>query len=256
MKLMDNKSLDTYLDLCTQVYDLSKPAPAKDAYDFYLSYVKETKAVILEPMCGTGRYLLPMLAEGIHIEGFDASHAMLDALKTKAKAQNLNPHIWYGFIEDLKQPKQYGLIFIPCGSFCLITDLQAIKKSLKTIYDHLEKDGLFVFEVETSNAVPKELGLWRGSKWQRTDGKFILLSQLAILEESICYSIGRYELIDGNQIIQSEIEEYKIRIYNEPSFMLDLLSETGFNQVRLVKTFDRTSSPEESDESIIYECRK
>lgn len=253
---MNNKSLDTYLDLCTQVYDLSKPAPPKEAYDFYLSYVKETKGAILEPMCGTGRYLLPMLAEGVQIEGFDASPAMLDALKTKAKAQNLKPRIWKGFIEDLKQPMQYGLIFIPCGSFCLITEMQAIKKSLDTIYTHLKKDGLFVFEVETLNSVPKELGLWRGSKWQRADGKFILLSQLAMLEGTLCYSIGKYELVDGNQIIQSEIEEYKIRIYNEPSFLLDLLSETGFNEIRLIKTFDRTSSPEDCDESIIYECRK
>ncbi|KTD65155.1 methyltransferase, ubiE/COQ5 family [Legionella shakespearei DSM 23087] len=36
---MTSKTLDTYLDLCTQVYDLSKPTPPKDAYDFYLSYV-------------------------------------------------------------------------------------------------------------------------------------------------------------------------------------------------------------------------
>ncbi|MBA3537978.1 MAG: class I SAM-dependent methyltransferase [Tatlockia sp.] len=253
---MNNKSLNTYSDLCTQVYDLSKPAPPKDAYDFYLSYVKETQGAILEPMCGTGRYLLPMLAEGVQIEGFDASHAMLDALKIKAKNQNLSPQIWYGFIEELKQPKQYGLIFIPCGSFCLITDLQAIKKSLQTIYDHLEKDGLLVFEVETSHSLPKELGLWRGSRWLRADGKIILLSQLAMLEEAICYSIGKYELVEGNQIIQSEIEEYKIRIYNEPAFLLELLAKTGFNQIRLVKAFDRNCSPEESDESYIYECRK
>lgn len=50
------KSLDTYLDLCTQVYDLSKPTPPQDAYDFYLSYVRETNGPILEPMCGTGRF--------------------------------------------------------------------------------------------------------------------------------------------------------------------------------------------------------
>ena len=49
--------------------------PPKDAYDFYLSYAKEANGPILEPMCGTGRFLLPLLAAGFKIEGFDASEA-------------------------------------------------------------------------------------------------------------------------------------------------------------------------------------
>ncbi|MFU7598179.1 class I SAM-dependent DNA methyltransferase [Legionella pneumophila] len=250
------KSLDTYLDLCTQVYDLSKPTPPKDAYDFYLSYVRETNGPILEPMCGTGRYLLPLHAEGFPIEGFDASQAMLKALHTKAKRQNINPHVWHGFMEDLKISKQYDLIFIPSGSFGLIVDLTAIKNALKTIYNLLSDKGMFVFEVETLKAVPKELGIWRGSRWQRPDNKIILSSQLAMLEESICYSIGKYELVDSNRVVQTEIEEYKIRIYDAPSLLVNILIEIGFKDIQLLKAFDRNSLYEEHDETIVYECRK
>jgi hypothetical protein len=35
---MKESMLDTYLDLCTQFYDLSKPTPPEDAYDLYKSY--------------------------------------------------------------------------------------------------------------------------------------------------------------------------------------------------------------------------
>lgn len=34
------KKLDTYLDLCSIVYDLSKPIPPEDAYNFYRFYVE------------------------------------------------------------------------------------------------------------------------------------------------------------------------------------------------------------------------
>ncbi len=61
--------IDTYLNLCTQVYDLSKPKPPQDAYDFYRSYVEKTKGLILEPMCGTGRFLLPLLEESKGLTG-------------------------------------------------------------------------------------------------------------------------------------------------------------------------------------------
>ena len=55
------KQLDTYLNLCTEAYDLSKPNPPEDAYAFYRDYAISANGPILEPMCGTGRFLLPLL---------------------------------------------------------------------------------------------------------------------------------------------------------------------------------------------------
>ncbi|MHA3089549.1 class I SAM-dependent DNA methyltransferase [Legionella pneumophila] len=250
------KKLDAYQNLCTEVYDLSKPNAPQDAYPFYQSYAVEAKGPILEPMCGTGRFLLPLAEEGFDVHGFDASQPMLERLHEKASSKNLNPKIWHGFIEDLNQSDKYALIFIPSGSFCLITEKADIQIALKTIYKHLEDKGLLVFEVETRHAVPKELGVWRGTRWPKEDGTFIVLSQLATLDEEVCYSIGKYELITNNRVMQTEVEEYKIRIYQDPTFLLNLLTEVGFSDVRLVKAFDRNASPDETDESIVFECRK
>lgn len=81
---MPQQKLDTYLRLCTQVYDLSKPNPPEDAYAFYRSYALNAKGPILEPMCGTGRFLLPLIDEGFDVQGFDASEHMLEALHGSA----------------------------------------------------------------------------------------------------------------------------------------------------------------------------
>ncbi|WP_419419433.1 GNAT family N-acetyltransferase [Legionella sp. D16C41] len=250
------KKLGTYQDLCTEVYELSKPNAPQDEYSFYRSYVLEAKGPILEPMCGTGRFLLPLNEEGFDIHGFDASQSMLERLHTKANGKNLNPKVWHGFIEDLNQADKYSLIFIPSGSFGLITEKADIQRALKTIYEHIEDKGFFVFEVETRHAVPKELGIWRGTKWPKEDGTIILFSQLAMLSEDVCCSIGKYELIANNHVIQTEVEEYRIRIYQEPSWLLNLLTKVGFSEVRMVKSFDRHASPSETDKSIVFECRK
>ncbi len=250
------KKLHTYQNLCTEVYDLSKPNAPQDVYSFYRSYVVEATGPILEPMCGTGRFLLPLAEEGFDVHGFDASQPMLERLHAKVRSKNLNLKVWHGFIEDLKQSDKYSLIFIPSGSFGLITEKADIQKALKTIYEHLEDKGLFVFEVETLHAVPKELGIWRGTRWPKEEGTIILLSQLAVLDEEVCYSIGKYELVENNRITQTEVEEYKIRIYQDPSFLFNLLMGVGFSNVRMVKAFDRLTSPHETDESIVFECRK
>jgi len=244
----------TYLDLCTQVYEISKPTAPEDALAFYKSYANEASSAILEPMCGTGRFLLPLAKDGFKIEGSDASEHMLDVLKNKAEQMSLKVDVWESVASEIPDNKLYSLIFIPSGSFGLITEPCEISKTLKSFYNHLGDSGVLVFEVETKHAIP-ELGVWRGSKWLRPDGKMILLSSCASMDGDICSSVAKYELIDKNQVLQTEVEEYKIKIY-EPGSLLELLKSIGFRDVKTLKAFDRSNSPSDSDESVVYECRK
>jgi SAM-dependent methyltransferase len=249
-----DKTLDTYLSLCTEVYELSKPNPPEDAYAFYRDYAVKVNGPILEPMCGTGRFLLPLLEEGFDVHGFDASDHMLGALHAKAKAKNLEPTVWKGFAEDLKRSEKYNLIFIPSGSFCLITDLEQVEQSLKVIYDHLNDGGIFLFEAETMQAVPQE-GIWRGSVWPKPNGQKIILSGLATMQDDVCTSLCKYELLEAGNIIHTEIEELRVKIYEQVQLM-EILKAAGFKHIRTLKAFEQSSAPNEQDESIVYECRK
>ena len=248
------ENLDTYLNLCTEVYDLSKPVPPEDAYYFYRSYMSQANGAILEPMCGTGRFMLPFIEEGFNVSGFDTSKYMLNALKSKADLKKLHPNVWQGFAQNLSTTERYNLIFIPSGSFGLIIDPLTVKSTLQKFYDHLTNDGIFVFEAETFKSVP-QLGIWRGSKWLRVDGKIILLSTFATLESNICSSIGKYELIEHNKIIHTEIEELKVRLYETEELVI-LLKQTGFKDIKTIKAFDPSKPSDLNDEVIIYECRK
>lgn len=247
------KPLDTYLNLCTEVYELSKPTPPADAFTFYLEYVKQAQGPKLEPMCGTGRFLVPMLEMGFDIEGFDASSSMLAKLKEKSPKAS----VWQGFVQDLDRPTKYNLVFIPAGSFCLITDLDQVKLSLKKVYEHLNSGGIFVFEIEGPGSVtpPKQLGIWKGSSWFYPDGRFIMLSTVHLpLKNNIGTTICKYELVENNQIIQTEIEPFYLRFWDNDE-LTALLKSIGFT-VRMFKTYDSNKQPGASDESIIFECRK
>jgi SAM-dependent methyltransferase len=208
-------------------------------------------------MCGTGRFLLPLVTEGFDVHGFDGSQHMLDALHKKAKDQNLKVNVWQGLVENLKPEEKYKLIFIPSGSFCLLTDEVAIKNALKKFHDILTDDGILVFEVETSKSIPTPIGVWRGSVWNRKDEKFILANFLTLQpENNIATAICRYELVDTNSIIQTEIEYMKLRLYDDSNQLVSLLNENGFSNVKIMKAFDRNKNPDPNDESVVYECGK
>ena len=251
---MNYKNLDTYLSLCTQVYDLSKPNPPEDAYAFYRDYAMRAKGPILEPMCGSGRFLLPLLDEGFDVHGFDASEPMLEALHSKVRAKNLEPTVWKGFVEDLKRPEKYKLIFIPSGSFCLIIDPVQVEKSLKALYDNLADGSIFLFEAETFKALP-QTGIWQSSVWPKPNGQKIILSCLSTLQNDICTSLCKYELMEAEKIIHTEIEELRVKIYEQDQLM-EMLKSAGFKRIRTLKAFDQSSGPTNQDESIVYECRK
>jgi ribosomal protein S18 acetylase RimI-like enzyme/2-polyprenyl-3-methyl-5-hydroxy-6-metoxy-1,4-benzoquinol methylase len=250
------KHLDTYLSLCTEVYELSKPNPPADAYAFYRDYAMKANGPILEPMCGTGRFLLPLIEDGFDVHGFDASDHMLGVLHAKAETKNLKPTVWKGFVEDLNRPEKYNLIFIPSGSFCLMIDLDTAKAALQTFYDHLSDDGVLVFEIITLKWKAPKPKVWTGDVWYREDGKLIVMSSFVLPDtDNIRHSVSRYELVDKGQVVQAEIEDFKVRLY-DPKDVIALLNNIGFKDVKMIKAFDVYAFAAENDEVIIYECRK
>lgn len=253
---MKQDRLTTYLSLCTEYYDLDKPEAPHDALEFYLEYAKEARGRILEPMCGTGRFFIPILELELPIEGFDASTYMLDRFRKKCSTKNLNPDVWHGLIEEMNQLNKYDLVFIPSGSFGLIIDSEQVKNCILKIHHALQSGGTFVFEAETLKAIPEQLGIWKGSIRRFADGKKILLSTLDLpLEDNIGTTLCRYDLIDGNNIIKTEIENFQVRLH-DPIQLCSILKEAGFKDIKMIKPFDRNKKSDSNDELVIYECRK
>jgi SAM-dependent methyltransferase len=245
-----------YLSLCTEFFDLDKPVAAPEEYEFFRHYLAQATGPILEPMCGSGRYLIPFLEDGYTVEGFDASPFMLQALRNKCAQKNITPHVWEQFLEDVPATKQYNLIFIPDSSFCLFLNTDHIKTCLQKIYSLLQPGGKFVFDLETVYAVPATTGVWRGKAYKKTDGTTIISSTLPLpIENNIATVICRYELVDQTEVIKTEMEYFQIKLYY-PTEMDELLKTVGFTFIKRVAAYDHNSSPSAQDYTIVYECIK
>jgi hypothetical protein len=245
-----------YLDICTEFFDLDKPIASLEEYAFFYHYLSQVQGPILEPMCGTGRYLIPYLEEGFNVEGFDASPFMLKVLYNKCAEKNLTPQVWEQFLEDVPTTKQYNLIFIPDSSFCLFLDFDHIKTCLHKIYSLLETGGTFVFDVETVYAVPDKVGVWQGKAYKKPDGTVVMCSTLPLpVENDIATVICRYELINKTEVVKTEMEYFQIRLHH-PAEMDALLKEVGFSNIKKVAAYDHTATPSLYDYTIVYECIK
>lgn len=245
-----------YLSLCTEFFDLDKPKASDVEYAFFRHYLAKATGPILEPMCGTGRYLIPYCTEGFDVEGFDASPFMLNALHKKCQQKNLKPHVWEQFLEDVPTTKKYNLIFIPDSSFCLFLEPDQIATALQKIYELLQPGGTFVFDVETVHAIPAKTGLWHGKAYKKADGTTIISSTLPLpIENNIATVICRYELMQKNDIIKTEMEYFQIRLYY-PDELENILRNIGFNSVKQIEAYDLENKPSAQDYTVVFECIK
>jgi SAM-dependent methyltransferase len=67
-----------YGRLATEVYELDKPVGRTfPGLEYYARQLAGITGRILEPACGTGRVLIPLLEAGLAVEGLDSSPDML-----------------------------------------------------------------------------------------------------------------------------------------------------------------------------------
>lgn len=246
--------MNSYRKLCTEFYDIDKPNAPQEALAFYFRYAQQAKGSILEPMCGSGRFLLPLLERGFSIDGVDASDAMLEACRKNGRLRGLTPKLFKQFVHQLELPKRYDLVIIPAGSFCLITDPLQIQESLRRLYDHMLPGAIFVLEIERFMPQLSQDEAWSGRWVNHPDGGKIVMSQLSRYNptERVSHSLHRYEWIKDGQLLETEWEEFDLRFYEIEEFSR-LLESTGFRAIKTMKTYGN-DAPDDSDETVVFEC--
>ena len=248
--------MDTYGKLCTEFYDLSKPEAPADALDFYLRHFNDSDGPVLEPMCGTGRFLIPFLEKGIDIDGVDASPHMLQACQVHCESKGLRPVLYRQLIQELEMPRYYAYIFIPAGSFGLVTDKKDATESLRRLYHHLLPGGKLLIEVETTLAQPEAPGKWHEWRLTRPDGAELIFSALPMYntKNQLQEDIHRYQLFNHSRLIEEEVERLSLRLY-EPAQFRKLLEDTGFTDVRATKAYEDIEI-DGGEKVAVFQCRK
>lgn len=240
-----------YGSLCTEMYEILHDKAPQDELNFYLSYAEKGK-VILEPLCGSGRFLVPFMERGFDIRGLDLSGEMLEKLKQKAP----NAHVVQADIIDYCSKVTFDYIFISSGSVSLFTDINLCKTILHKLKELLKPNGKFVFAVDTVATKCANDSAYKISISVKTKEGFdlILRSKNYYDEQSQTqFSPGIYELYNGTELLQSELMDFQTHLYkfNE---MEPYLKEIGFTQIMTYSSFQKEIARGDQCEMFLFEC--
>lgn len=246
-----------YGSLCTQMYELDKPNAPEEELKFYMNYAKSKNMKILEPMCGSGRFLVPFAEAGYSIDGFDISKDMLDICRKKCTEKGLEAELINTSIEKFSTNKKYDLIMMPGQSFSLIIDDKLVISSLSKLRKSLKYEGTLLVEVLTTAYRCDKNDQWQFSKKKtREDGKIIVESiKLNYNEEKkiISYPL-KYELYHDDTMVETEIMDLYIRLY-EIQEMMQTLKQVGFTDIKPLKAYSHEDIPKHNDDTVIFQCK-
>lgn len=228
-----------YGNLCTEFYDADKKFATHDELALYQEIFSPGQ-VLFEPMCGSGRLLIPLMELGYEVHGCDNSAAMLASLKLRAQQRSLNPVIYHQSLEDISLEQQYHGIIIPLGSFQLFYPRKKAYKALETFKQLLLPNGKLVMDC----FIPWEV-LYEGGESESSESE-IQLSNADLIkivnhttankQEQHMLSKSDYTKYSEDKLIAQEKEQMDILWYY--SYEMELLLEKyGFTQIKQVQRF-------------------
>jgi len=226
--------MTSYGPLCTEFYDLDKPYAPADAIEYYRQRALDANGPVLEPMCGSGRFLLPLLGSGIDIDGTDASPTMLQACARHAARRGLAAALYLQPVETLELPRLYRMAFVPSGSIGLLHP-DAIQGALISLRSSLSRGSVLLLElVQFSQA--EEYEREEEPRAVQVDEQTTLLYTCRKRMPADLQSIeleGRYDKRRNSRVIATETEYLRLWRH-EPQEFLQLLGSSGFAEARVV----------------------
>jgi len=230
--------------LAAATWDPSGGDAAQDDHDFILHLLENQHGPALDVGCGTGRLLLRYLRAGFDVDGIDTSADMLAICRRKAEPLGVMPNLYQQAMQQLELPRRYATIYIPCGTFCLVTNRSEAWETLIRLYAHLDDGGVLVFnlfwpfadgEPLSTNPLGK-YGEW-GELWSHVqpDGSVIAQHLMRVnidRAEQLFTARRRYQRLVSGRVVAEEIFDANERWYFQHEMLL-MLERAGFQDLQV-----------------------
>jgi SAM-dependent methyltransferase len=247
--------------------EVNRPEPAE------LAYLRAAVARHGEPAldlgCGTGRLLVPLLAEGLDIDGTDVSADMIAKARGAAARAGIDAdgRLAVQAFDQLDLPRRYGTIF-SIGSFAIGGSRDRDQEALRRVHDHLRPGGAVLLSYEVisdedhallaapERAYPRP---WPDAGMRATlaDGDELELRTRATAYDPATrvHSLEiRALLWRGASLVREETGSLR-NTYYRPADVVAMLETAGFTAVEVEGPYTRRA-PDPSDDTVVVVARR
>ena len=188
---------------------------------------------ILELGCGTGGHAIPLASRKYEITGLDASTVMLNTAKEKSSKLGLKIDPQLSDIRDFKLNKKFDSVICMFAVLNYLTRNEELEKTLKTVREHLNKGGLFIFDIWNGLAVMRIFPSVRVKTIEQNKTRIIRIVEPELdAVNHICRNHYKMMIMENNRLIE-EIEETHVIRYLFPQEIKYYLEKADFEVVEI-----------------------
>jgi SAM-dependent methyltransferase len=251
-----NTTTNRYGSIAAEIYDIDKPIGAMPDTAFHLERFAGFAGRILEPACGSGRALLPLLEAGCDAAGFDPSEEMLERCRARCAERGYAPDLSNQRFEDFHYDQPFDAIIVPVGSFTLIDTFETAMAVLGRFRDHLVVGGIVVLDIQPIRFLDPAGEDRR--QWTAANGDLLTVEGKRVTTDWLAQRVvnrTRYERWRDNRLIEAQLEPMAQRYWGREEFVL-ALKAAGFGETRVNGGYDRTRPPRSSDRTLTFEASR
>jgi len=221
-KYMEHVNYDSWVDFILEIY--------KKEY-------KKLPSKILELACGTANIATRIQERGLNVIASDISERMLTFASKKKFCPNL---VTKSMLDELPQ-NTYDLILVLFDSLNYLLQAKHIQKLLQNVYNGLEKNGMFIFDVSTIKNSKENFDNFLD--FYQDSNSFIL--QESFLKGDL--QTNKFCIFTKNgYLFEKSTEKHIQRIY-KIKFLIDLIKKTKFKLVGIFSKNVKVTNLEDLD---------
>lgn len=224
-----------YGSLSSEFYDIDKPEPHPGELAFYREQCVQAAGPVLEPMAGSGRFLIPLREAGIDLDGFDASQSMVEGATRRLGLLRTPGFLSVDTFDSFRPVRHYAMVMVPCESFSLLHTEETYKSALGQICSWLQPGGSFVASFEKKTQSADSSWPWGGRWIKHPEGGLLVLSWLGRYDakSQLNQSLLKYERVIDSKVVETEMEEFNLRHYDQTE-LEQILGEAGFSRIEFL----------------------
>jgi len=234
--------------------------------DYFRQFV-EVGQPALDAACGTGRLLVPWVADGLDVDGVDASADMIARCGEAAQRQGRTPNLYVQPLHALDLPRRYGAIVV-CGGFGLGVSRTADFTALRRLFDHVRPGGVLVMDYEVGEFDTTHWRDWQphpadesppppSDRRHGADGfDYALRHRLAAVDVEARRVVREMQLWQwsGGELVAHETRSVIINLYTADEIVASLTS-AGFADLDVVGGY-HGGEPDGSERFLVYIARR
>ncbi|PWM43867.1 MAG: hypothetical protein DBX47_06610 [Clostridiales bacterium] len=114
--------------------------------------------LVLDCGCGTGELMENLFKYGYDCTGVDSSDEMLDIAREKLENSGYAVHLVCQDLSEIDLYGAYDIVFCTLDTVNHITDKRLLKKFFARLYNFIEPNGYFIFDIKTKSGFEKASG--------------------------------------------------------------------------------------------------